>query len=179
MKIEDIVKAFDILNKFKFFGGQRAGRELWFDKPVDIQNEDIKNFVDDVNFLESFIDSQKAEIEKLQKENCELKDGYFQKRYEETEHQELMGLRMAWRKSTDQNMDLQLEIEGLQKDLGIWKDIATRETSYVSIAKAEAIKEFAEKLKAEITTGDGVLRVSTIDIIDDLVKEMTEVSDET
>lgn len=40
--------------------------------------------------------------------------------------------------------------------------------------KAKAIKEFAERLKAEITTGVGVLRVSTIDIIDDLVKEMTE-----
>lgn len=38
----------------------------------------------------------------------------------------------------------------------------------------DGIREFAEKLKAEITTGAGVLRVSTIDIIDDLVKEMTE-----
>lgn len=128
----------------------------------------------------SVIKRQKAEIEELRKENFELKDGYFQKRYEETEHQELMGLREAWRKSTDQNMDLQIEIERLQSDLGIWKDIATRETSYVSIAKTEAIKEFAKRLKEQghiqlppvgytIDTSDFVIYPEDIDI---LLKEM-------
>ena len=41
------------------------------------------------------------------------------------------------------------EIERLQNDLSTWKDIAHRETSYVSIAKAEAVKEFAERLNKE------------------------------
>lgn len=36
----------------------------------------------------------------------------------------------------------------------------------------KAIKEFAEKLKTELTTGSAVMRVSTIDCIDNLVKEM-------
>jgi len=38
----------------------------------------------------------------------------------------------------------------------------------------EAIKEFADKLKEELTTGAAVMRVSTLDIIDRLVKEITE-----
>lgn len=38
----------------------------------------------------------------------------------------------------------------------------------------EVIKEFAERLKTELTTGAGVMRISVIDIIDALVKEMTE-----
>lgn len=41
------------------------------------------------------------------------------------------------------------EIERLQSDLSTWKDIAHRETSYVSIVKAEAVKEFAERLNKE------------------------------
>lgn len=71
MNDNDIIKAFDILDKFKFFGGQRAGRELWFGKPVDVQNKDIADFVRDVTFLKDFITQQKAENERLQAENKE------------------------------------------------------------------------------------------------------------
>lgn len=67
MNDADIVKAFDILDKFEFFGGQRAGRELWFDKPTDIQNEDIGDFLRDLDFLKQFIKYQQAEIEELTK----------------------------------------------------------------------------------------------------------------
>ena len=38
--------------------------------------------------------------------------------------------------------------------------------------RAEAIKEFAERLKAELTTGMGAMRMSTLGVIDNLVKEM-------
>lgn len=62
----EIIKAFDILDKFEFFGGQRAGRELWFDKPVDVQNADIENFSSDVRFLKDLINRQQAEIERLE-----------------------------------------------------------------------------------------------------------------
>ena len=41
MSDNEIIKAFDILDQFEFFGGQRAGRELWHNKPTDIQNKDI------------------------------------------------------------------------------------------------------------------------------------------
>ena len=65
MKDTDIIKAFDILDKFEFFDGQRAGRELWFDKPTEIQNKDIENFSKDIAFLKDFIKHQQAEIERL------------------------------------------------------------------------------------------------------------------
>lgn len=60
----EIIKAFDILDKFEFFQGQRAGRELWFDKPIDVQNADIENFSSDVKFLKDLINRQNAEIER-------------------------------------------------------------------------------------------------------------------
>jgi hypothetical protein len=65
MTEKEIIKAFDVLNKLDFFGGQRAGRELWNEKPADIQNKDIESFSNDVEFLRDFITRQKAEIEKL------------------------------------------------------------------------------------------------------------------
>ena len=66
MTDNEIKKAFDILDKFDFFGGQRAGRELWNEKPVDVQNEDIENFSKDVAFLKDLINSLQAENERLQ-----------------------------------------------------------------------------------------------------------------
>jgi len=56
----EIIKALDILDKFDFFYGQRAGRELWFDKPKEVQDEDIKNFSKDIAFLKDFIITQQT-----------------------------------------------------------------------------------------------------------------------
>ena len=39
MTDNEIIKAWDILAKLDFFGGQRAGRELWNEKPVDVQKD--------------------------------------------------------------------------------------------------------------------------------------------
>lgn len=41
----------DILDKWEFFYGQRAGRELWADKPTEVQNEDIANFCRDLGLV--------------------------------------------------------------------------------------------------------------------------------
>lgn len=41
----------DILDKWEFFYGQRAGRELWADKPTETQNEDIANFCRDLGLV--------------------------------------------------------------------------------------------------------------------------------
>lgn len=48
-------KALEILDKIQFFYGQRAGRELWADKPIDVQNKDIENFNRDIEFLREYI----------------------------------------------------------------------------------------------------------------------------
>ena len=44
--MEELTKAMEILEKLSFFGGQRAGRELWNDKPRVVQDEDIAAFFD-------------------------------------------------------------------------------------------------------------------------------------
>ena len=123
MTDNDIVKAIDILEKFEFFGGQRAGRELWFEKPVDVQNMDIESFSKDIVFLKKFINRQKAKIERLIEQNVRLN------------------------KECDHYID------------------------FASTAKAEAVKEFADRLRKMSTYG-------TINIspwqLDNLVKEMTE-----
>ena len=52
-------------------------------------------------------------------------------------------------------------------EISFWMDAAAN-------AKKEAVKEFAERLKKELTTGAAVMRISTLDIINGLVKEFTE-----
>jgi len=54
---ENIFKCLEILDKFQFFQGQRVGRELWNDKPTEIQNEDIKNFNKDIEFIRNVLKS--------------------------------------------------------------------------------------------------------------------------
>ena len=53
--MKEIEKAIEILDKLSFFGGQRAGRELWNDKPRDVQDEDIASFNRDIEWLREFI----------------------------------------------------------------------------------------------------------------------------
>lgn len=55
MTIEQLEKANDILDKWKFFYGQRAGRELWNDKPKEVQEQDIADFNRDIEYLRSVL----------------------------------------------------------------------------------------------------------------------------
>ena len=76
----------------------------------------------------------KAEIEKsnaLIAEIDELKNGYFQKRYEEEECKELQSVRKAWEKASNAYIDLNAEWEGKYKT-----------------AKSEAYQEFANKMNS-------------------------------
>jgi hypothetical protein len=50
-------QAIEIVNKFEFFQGQRAGRELWSDKSFEVQEEDLKNFVRDCKLLLDYINN--------------------------------------------------------------------------------------------------------------------------
>ena len=65
MTEKEIIKALDILDKFDFFGGQRAGRELWNDKPLEVQDKDIENFAKDVQFLKDLIKRQQERIDRI------------------------------------------------------------------------------------------------------------------
>lgn len=48
-------KVFDILDKMELFQGQRAGRELWNDKPKEVQDKDISDFIKDINYIRSYL----------------------------------------------------------------------------------------------------------------------------
>ena len=50
----DKLKALEIIDKRDFFN-DRAGRELWSKKTIDIQNEDIKNAHEDYKLLKEYI----------------------------------------------------------------------------------------------------------------------------
>ena len=53
--MQELEKAIEILNKLSFFGGQRAGRELWNDKTREVQDEDIASFNRDIEYLKGII----------------------------------------------------------------------------------------------------------------------------
>lgn len=52
---ENINKCLEILSKWEFFQGQRAGRELWSDKPREVQDEDIEDFNRDLGFIRTVL----------------------------------------------------------------------------------------------------------------------------
>lgn len=64
-ELKEIDKCLNILDKMEFFQGQRAGRELWFDKPKNIQDKDIENFNKDINTLKEYILKQLDRINHL------------------------------------------------------------------------------------------------------------------
>lgn len=51
----DALIANEVLEKLSFFYGQRAGRELWADKPREVQDEDIVSFNRDIEYLRNII----------------------------------------------------------------------------------------------------------------------------
>jgi hypothetical protein len=56
MREYGLEKILDILEKWDFFYGQRAGRELWADKPREIQDIDIENFRRDLEKVKEFVE---------------------------------------------------------------------------------------------------------------------------
>lgn len=51
----DATVVLHILDKFEMFQGQRAGRELWGEKPEEVQDRDIENFNRDLNIIRDFV----------------------------------------------------------------------------------------------------------------------------
>lgn len=74
----------DILDKIEFFQGQRAGRELWNDKPKEVQDEDIENFNRDIQKIRDYVLSYDVEevVKELEKnahwsESTYDEDGFY------------------------------------------------------------------------------------------------------
>lgn len=69
--MERLGKIYDIICKLDFFN-QRAARELWNSKPIEIQNQDIFNRHQDLCELKEFVDDV-AELIKLEEQGLLLK----------------------------------------------------------------------------------------------------------
>ena len=55
MNLNQFEKVFDILSRWDFFFGQRAGRELWADKPREMQDKDIVDFSQDMRTVRRWV----------------------------------------------------------------------------------------------------------------------------
>lgn len=158
MTDNEIIQAFDVLEKMEFFGGQRAGRELWFNKPIDIQNKDIGKFLRDIDFLKTFINSQQAEIERLQTALLNKEDTMQIIAKEKQQYfDELQTAKSEIERLTDYNENLQTANTALSNE--------------ILEAKPEAAREFAERLKETKFKHDNdyIIYAENIDV---LVKEM-------
>jgi hypothetical protein len=108
LKPEDVMRALDILDKMDFFQGQRAGRELWFEKPFEVQEQDIADFSQGIAFVKNLIADAPAILRE--------KDA---------------------------------EIERLKAEIGrLGEQCRVFAIEYPKITRAEAITEFAERIKA-------------------------------
>ena len=72
----DREKAIDILDKFYFFQGQRAGRELWRSKTFEAQEQDISDFSRDVALLKCYINEITGENKRLTGHLSQLEHRY-------------------------------------------------------------------------------------------------------
>ena len=170
MTDNEILKANDILDKFDFFN-QRAGRELWSDKPKDIQDKDIENFSNDVKFLKDLINRQQAEIEKLVEFLDDKCDRCIEKERTEAIKEFADNLCRVFAGHSDYHGDTILTKIICSKE---GKPIQTAKPIDTSKIKYAAIKEFAGRLKEKAKPHyfDNYAFAVPVAIIDNLVKEM-------
>lgn len=62
------------LDKIQFFQGQRAGRELWNDKPANVQDEDLAAFNRDIDSVRDYIISLEKEVMNLRNQRAQLRE---------------------------------------------------------------------------------------------------------
>lgn len=80
LKTDDIL---DILDKMEFFGGCRAGRELWASKPEKVQNKDIENFNRDIQRIKDYILNTRKPMERIVERLEEYRNDFMSDIYEE------------------------------------------------------------------------------------------------
>ena len=64
----------EILDKMEMFQGQRAGRELWADKPREVQEQDLTNFNRDIEKIRKYIESQNNVLQQIVKRICNVRN---------------------------------------------------------------------------------------------------------
>lgn len=156
-------QAIDILEKFDFFQGQRAGRELWNDKPFDVQEQDIAKFSQDVASLKNY-------IKELTEENKKLKDDYDKN---DAEWREIYAdSQSKWEKAYEK---LEVENQRLcQNNLVFAQGVEKVAANYYNLGCADTVRKMQSEINKTLSAlckGD----VSEIHrMIDQITKEMLE-----
>lgn len=152
-------KCNDIIQKMLFFNS-RAGREVWADKPREVQDQDIKNREADLKFLQTEIEQLKSENEQFRK------------------------LRILGNEATIEfHDDVVSEPSADYKDIEKYaKQFRNRIISInekeIKQAKIEVLNELKERIKTAIDTywnsngGGYYLAEDAIGDIDDLIEEV-------
>lgn len=146
----DVMKALDILDKMAFFQGQRAGRELWFEKPFDVQEQDIADFSQGIEFVKNIIADADAFalIREMKKQIRKLEDDVenFKSIAEYQQNCNVNRYHIIKEKNA--------EIERLHGTLAEVNRLATEVRNDLPKAYAEAqrkaITEFAERAKRRL-----------------------------
>jgi chromosome segregation ATPase len=151
LKPEDVVRALDILDKMDFFQGQRAGRELWLEKPFEVQEQDIADFSQGIAFVKNLITNALA---LLRDKDAEQKDLWEERN---RIYQDLQEWKAKCKKYQDAISEKDAEIDMLKSDfekaqcsvelLGAELGKLGLALSHVEqIARSEAITEFENRL---------------------------------
>lgn len=137
----DIYKALDILDKFDFFQGQRAGRELWAEKPFETQEEDLKNFSKDVELLKNFVEdiAHKLKCAELQIECKERICESYMLQYGTVADKEV------WLKKERADTVLKYGEKVYQLILGfVGETLSEQDKDYITVRLGQIAKEMSE-----------------------------------
>ena len=154
---EQIEKALDILDKMDFFQGQRAGRELWFGKPFEVQEQDISDFSQGIEFVKNVITKSNALIRELTEERKDFEIRALRAENEAAKYKD------RWEtseKDFKRLADNAAEINRLTEKL-------------IPEIKADVVQKMQDMLKkqSEIVYGD---RAVCVEVIDQTAKEVLE-----
>ena len=130
LKPEDVMRALDILDKMYFFEGQRAGRELWFEKPFEVQEQDITDFSQGIAFLKNLV---KDAIALLRDKQASI---------------EMMAecIKRQDKELAKKDAEIESLTQERDKAQAICVEMGRLNQAEIAIAHNKAIDEFAEKL---------------------------------
>ena len=186
LKPEDVMRALDILDKMDFFQGQRAGRELWFEKPFEVQEQDIADFSQGIAFVKNLIADADARalIREMKKQIREL-EGDVENSKSIAEYQQNCNIKRyhQLQEKDDQLVEKDAEIERLTKERDdARRDCAVAEQNHyeckkeLETARSEAITAFVDGC-VKMAIGLGGIPVVCLESIFQFAKKMKEEKD--
>ena len=151
----------DILEKFKFFQGQRAGRELWNDKPKDVQDQDLKDFNCGIEKVISFLKSHEF-LTKIDYLDLKQAKSLLEFREETIKYLEDANIRYsrkveklkAFAKINDEHLHVRLKAqahrEGIEEVLNTIMNLEIKNNTVCTNELLRIVNNFADKYNIKI-----------------------------